>query len=180
MYFNKKVKQWIMRRENAGYWWKLRQSLLGSKGWLVKYTTLYRYSRYCNQRGAHIPPEARFAGRPVMPHGIYGVFVSMGAEIGENCVIFQQVTIGSNTLKGSRMIGSPKIGNNVYIGAGAKIIGNVSVGNNVRIGANCVVTNDIPDNATVVLPKSVIIEHDYALDNRFYYFEQLDEAAHGE
>ncbi|MFI3227531.1 MAG: hypothetical protein R3Y09_08995 [Clostridia bacterium] len=53
---------------------------------------------------------------------MYGIFISVGAEIGEGCTIFQHVTIESNTLGDSAKIGAPKIGNNVYIGAGAKLL----------------------------------------------------------
>ena len=51
-----------------------------------------------------------------------------------------------------------RIGNKVLIGAGAKILPHVIIGNNVKIGANCIVVEDIPDNATVVLPKPIIIK----------------------
>ena len=51
------------------------------------------------------------------------------------------------------------IGDNVYIGTGAKIIGKVRIGNNVRVGANCIVTENIPDNATVVMPHPRVIHH---------------------
>lgn len=91
------------------------------------------------------------------PHGFSGIYISKKSIIGKNCIIFQQVTIGSNDLKESKNYGAPKIGDNVYIGAGAKIIGNVNVGNNVKIGANCVVVSDIPDNSTVVLNSPRII-----------------------
>jgi serine O-acetyltransferase len=61
---------------------------------------------------------------PCFPHGISGIFISGGAKIGKNAVIFQHVTIGSNTLEsGGNKLGSPEIGDNVYIGAGAVIIG---------------------------------------------------------
>lgn len=53
--------------------------------------------------------------------------------------------------------GAPKIGNNVFIGAGSKIIGNIHIGNNVIIGQNVVITNDIPDNTTVVSQKPRIL-----------------------
>ena len=86
-----------------------------------------------------------------------------------------QVTIGSNTLKGSKSIGAPKIGNNVFIGAGAKIIGKISVGDNVRIGANCVVTTDIPANSTVVLEKPRIIVHSEKRTNEFISWSKLDQ-----
>ena len=88
--------------------------------------------------GSYIGPTAKFESEPCFPHGIIGVFISGGSTIGKNCVIFQQVTIGSNALKGSPGYGAPVIGDNCYIGAGAKIIGNVKIGNNCRIGANAV------------------------------------------
>lgn len=99
-----------------------------------------------------------------------GVFVSNGAKIGKNCVIYQQVTIGSNTIKGSKYEGSPTIGENVLIGSGAKIIGKVNVGNNCRIGANAVVARDVPPNS-VVVNETRIITKDNQLDNRFYSFQ---------
>ncbi|MBQ2697367.1 MAG: serine acetyltransferase, partial [Clostridia bacterium] len=104
----------------------------------------------------------------VTPHELSGIFISKGAVIGEGCTIFQQVTIGSNTLEGSRRYGAPTIGRNVYIGAGAKIIGRVTIGDNARIGAGCVVTEDIPAGATVVLPKPRVILRDDLPDNTFH------------
>lgn len=81
-----------------------------------------------------------------------GLFIQHGfstiiaaSEIGENCWINQQVTIG-NTNKTD----CPVIKNNVIVYAGAKIIGKVTVGNNVKIGANAVVVKDVPDNSTAV------------------------------
>ena len=51
---------------------------------------------------------------------------------------------------------APRIGNNVFIGAGAKILGSVYIGNNVKIGANAVVTKDVPDGSTVVGVNKII------------------------
>ena len=84
-----------------------------------------------------------------MPHGLNGIIVGHDAKIGCECTIFQQVTIAH---------GGVRIGDKVLIGAGAKILPQVSIGNNVKIGSNCVVVEDIPDNATVVLPKPIIIK----------------------
>jgi serine acetyltransferase len=77
-----------------------------------------------------------------------GIIIHANVEIGKNCTIFQQVTIGANEhiLNYSDVA---KIGNNVYIGAGAKIIGNINIGNDVKIGANAVVTKDIDNGYTV-------------------------------
>ncbi|BAN22740.1 serine acetyltransferase [Caballeronia insecticola] len=96
------------------------------------------------------------------------VFVSGDAKVGRNCVIFQQVTIGSITLPDSAGAGAPTIGDNVYIGAGAKIVGNVVVGDNVRIGANAVVYKDVPSNSVVVGGEQKIIVKEATLDNRFF------------
>lgn len=157
-------------RESADYFWmvyskvknatnKVTRNLYGC----ILHNLFFTY-------GANIPIETEFEGYPTLPHGINGVFISQGAKIGAGCTIFHQVTIGSNMLKDSKGYGAPQIGRNVYIGAGAKIIGNIKVGNNCRIGANCVVTQDIPDNATVVLSEARIILHHETRNNEFQKF----------
>ena len=82
-----------------------------------------------------------------MPNGITGIHISGGSRIGVDCILFQFVTVGSNTLPGSAGFGSPTLENNCFVGAGAKITGNVSLGNRVRVAANAVVTKDVPDDA---------------------------------
>jgi serine O-acetyltransferase len=98
-----------------------------------------------------------------------GIFVSGSAKIGEDCVIFQQVTIGSNTLIDSAGFGAPLIGDRCYIGAGAKVIGRVRVGDDVRVGANAVVSRDVPSNSVVVAGDHIVLSRDQ-IDNRFYSF----------
>lgn len=79
-------------------------------------------------------------------------------EIGDNCIIFQGVTLGAKNLDFSNADDKrPVIGNNVTIGAGAKVLGGISIGNNVKIGANTVVTKSIPDGKTVIGSKATII-----------------------
>lgn len=124
------------------------------------------YIDYFNKKSSYIGINSKFKNIPYFPHGFYGVFISNEASIGKNAVIFQGVTIGSNTLEDTKTSGSPTIGDNVYIGAGAKIIGNVKIGNNVRIGANAIVVTDIEDNSVVVLNKPRIIKKKN-MDNRF-------------
>jgi serine O-acetyltransferase len=126
-----------------------------------------------NRKGSYIGSGAKFAGKPTFPHGITGIFISSGAKIGKNAVIFHQVTIGSNTLGDSKHKGAPIIGDNCYIGAGAKIIGNVKIGNNVRIGANAVVVKDVPDNCVVVNQPSRIIRKEEPLVNDYTSFNNL-------
>jgi serine O-acetyltransferase len=143
-------------------------------GWRKLFVPLYNHSnqKILDRHNAIIPCLDRI--KPfATPHGLAGIFISYGATIGEGCTIFHQVTIGSNTLPGSRGRGCPTIGDNVYIGCGAKIIGNVRIGNNVRIGANCVVTQDVPDNATVVLEKPRVLVREEKQDNRFVWYEHM-------
>lgn len=74
--------------------------------------------------------------------------------MGENCQIYQQVTIGNNG-------GIPTIGNNVEICAGAKVIGPITIGDDVVIGANAVVTKNIPSHSVVVgIPAKIIKTRD--------------------
>ena len=78
-----------------------------------------------------------------------GIYIHNNATLGENCTVFQQVTIGLNEHR-SDYNKAPQIGNRVYIGAGAKIIGNVIIGDDVIVGANAVVTKNVPSGVTVV------------------------------
>ena len=144
------------KKKTTDYWWTLKERCKKG-GWLARFSYL-KYHKYEDKYNAFIPVETQFKGIPTFPHGINGIYISSGAIIGENVIIYHQVTIGSNTLLNSKHAGAPIIGNNVYIGCGAKIIGNVRIGDNVRIGANCIVTEDIKSNSTVVSQKPRIIE----------------------
>ena len=77
------------------------------------------------------------------------------ADMGENCWINQQITIGYKDKSGR-----PQLGDNVRVTAGAKVLGNIKVGNNVTIGANAVVVKDVPDNCVVVGIPAYIINRD--------------------
>ena len=107
-----------------------------------------------------------FAGKPCLPHGWQGIFISNEAKIGRDVTIFQQVTIGSNNLPGSKGEGAPVIGDHVYIGAGAKIIGGVTIGDHCRIGANAVVYTDMPPHSVAVCAPTRIIQKQ-SLDNTY-------------
>lgn len=162
----------LNRKKTTAYYWRLREKAIKTPFRPLRLWYCLSHQRYLEKFGGSIGLETQFAGVPVFPHGFQGVFISEGATIGKNCVIFHQVTIGSNTLQDSGKVGSPTIGDNVYIGCGAKIIGNVHVGNNVRIGANCVVSKDVPDNATVVAAAPRIILHETARDNRYTQYRR--------
>ena len=108
------------------------------------------------------------------PHGLSGIFISAAATIAENCIIFQNVTIGSNTIKGHKREGAPSIGEGVMIGANAVVIGAVTVGKNARIGAGCAVTKDVPAGATAVSSSIRIIEGDPEAKNVFRAITDTD------
>ena len=129
-------------------------------GWKYKLYTLY-WETY----GTYIGIDAILEDGIVFPHKPLSVFISNWSHIGKNCVIFQQVTIGSNMLRGSKGFGAPYLEDGVYVGSGAKIIGNVHVGKNARIGANCVVVKDVPDNSVSVIRGVETIVKDHDLSN---------------
>lgn len=159
-----------MVRHDVRNYWQYKKKFLKTKNYLLQQYYTYRARRLLWRNNAFIPFSADI-NRFVTPHGLNGIMVTRGAKIGKRCVIFHQVTIGSNTLRETKGAGAPTIGNNVYIGTGAKIIGGVTVGNNVRIGANCVVTSDIPANSTVVLSQPRIICHRQPRSNAMLIFE---------
>lgn len=125
------------------------------------------WNNYMQKHAASISIDAKIDAPLILPHGVSGIFISQSAKIGKKVVIFQQVTIGANTIRTSKSYGAPTIGNNVYIGSGAKIIGGISIGDNARIGANACVVKDIPHNSIVVSPEARIIVKDTLLDNTF-------------
>jgi len=97
--------------------------------------------------GIEIHPGATIGRRFVIDHG-NGVVIGETAVIGDDVLMFHQVTLGSrDSVKTKR---HPTIGNSVVIGAGAKIIGNIVIGNNSFVGANAVVTKNVPEYSTVV------------------------------
>ncbi|MBR1788280.1 MAG: serine acetyltransferase [Bacteroidaceae bacterium] len=134
------------------------------------------WNRYMRQNGGSISIKAQIAAPLILPHGVSGIFITQSATIGRNVVIFQQVTIGANTIRSSKSYGAPTIGDNVYIGAGAKIIGAAQVGDNARIGANAVVVRDIPYNALAVCAEPRIIIKERIQNNTFTPY--LDEIGH--
>lgn len=93
--------------------------------------------------GADIPLGSKIGGGLYLPHP-NGVVIHPQAEIGPNCLIFQQVTVGMANG------GLPSLGGHVDVGAGAKVLGAVQVGNHARIGANAVVLDDVPAAAVSV------------------------------
>ena len=77
-----------------------------------------------------------------------GVVIGETTIVGDNCVLYQGVTLGGTGNETGKR--HPTLGNNVTVGTGAKVLGNIRIGNNVKIGGNSVVVKDVPDNCTVV------------------------------
>ena len=99
-----------------------------------------------------IPYTCQIGSNVVFQHNGLGCVIHSKAVIGDNTVIYQNVTIGGRNGRGH-----PVIGKNCLIGAGACILGGVTIGDNVMIGANATVVTDVPSNSTVVGEKARII-----------------------
>ncbi len=110
--------------------------------------------RAARKTGIEIHPGATIGRRLVIDHGT-GIVIGETAEIGDDVLIYQGVTLGGTGKdEGKR---HPTIGNNVMISAGAKVLGPIKVGDNARIAAGAVVLKEVPANSTVVgVPAKVV------------------------
>ena len=110
------------------------------------YTIARIISQFARFRtGIEIHPGAKIGKGLFIDHGM-GVVIGETAEIGDNCLIYQGVTLGGTGKdKGKR---HPTLGNNVMVGAGAKVLGPFKIGDNVKIAAGAVVLEEIPPNCT--------------------------------
>ena len=124
------------RGNDLEHFWRLYrwQKRIGS-GFLHDILT-FLLSRCAYRHGGYIGPDAVIKGRPVLPHGLQGIFISRYASVGEGCRIYQNVTIGEVDRK------APVIGDGCLIGAGA------------------VVHTDVPDDCTVVPQPARILPPD--------------------
>ena len=104
--------------------------------------------------GVEIHPGAKIGRRFFIDHGS-GVVIGETAEIGDDCLLYQGVTLGgTGNEKGKR---HPTLGNRVVVGTGAKVLGSIRVGDDVKIGAGSVVVHPVPDGSTVVgIPGKVV------------------------
>lgn len=145
-------------------YWNLRRYLQASPH---KHKFLWHTcDHWFQKQGSYVGRTARFENTPFFPHGCVGVFISKDAVIGRDAVIFHHVTIGSNTLPGTKHSGAPVIGDGVYIGAGAKLIGGITVGDHCRVGANAVVYEDMPPHSVALCAPTRIVQKEN-LDNTF-------------
>ncbi len=119
--------------------------------WLYKHRMKF-LARWVSQTckfwtGIEIHPGATIGRGLLIDHGA-GVVIGETAEIGDNCTIYQGVTLGGT----GKDVGKrhPTLGNNVMIGAGAKVLGPFKVGDNAKIAANAVVLSEVEENSTCV------------------------------
>lgn len=91
------------------------------------------------------PCEVTVGRNLCLPHFGLGVVINPKAVIGDNCKIYQHVTIGARNNEWMTVVG-----NNVMIGAGAKILGSITLGDGSKVGANSVVLKDVQPGATAV------------------------------
>lgn len=109
-----------------------------------------------------LPYTCKIGNNVVFKHNGLGCVIHQDAEIGDNTVIYQNVSIAGRNGRGV-----PVIGKNCFIGAGACILGGIVIGDGAMIGANATVIDDVPAGATVVGIKARIIKKD------------ADEVSHG-
>ncbi len=139
-----------------------------SQGFVAIFT--YRLFRWFNERriptqpvrflvermieittGISIPAQVEI-GKGLRIHHFGGIFIHPEAVIGENCTIYQGVTLGDLGGWG----GAPSVGNHVLLGVGAKVLGKVTVGDHARIGANAVVLQSVPSECLAVGVPAII------------------------
>ena len=120
----------------------------------MKFIARWISQRCAKKTGIEIHPGATIGRRLVIDHG-HGIVIGETAEIGDDVLIYQGVTLGGT----GKDVGKrhPTIGNNVMISSGAKVLGPFKVGDNSRIAAGAVVLEEVPPNSTVVgVPAKVV------------------------
>jgi serine O-acetyltransferase len=100
----------------------------------------------------HVPYKARIGPGLCLIHP-RNILVPWAGEIGENCLIFHEVTIGTSP----NPPGVPKIGSDVDIYVGARVLGGITIGDGVKIGANCVVDCNVPAESVIVPARPRIV-----------------------
>ena len=127
--------KWMHAPEN----WLWRHGLRGPARVLSQITRHFT--------GVEIHPAAQIGRRFFIDHAM-GVVIGETTIIGDDCVLYQGVTLGGTGNETGKR--HPTLGNNVTVGTGAKVLGNITIGDNSKVGGNSVVVKDVPPNCTVV------------------------------
>ncbi len=140
--------------------YRLAHALHGKKQYFAA-RAISQAARYVT--GIEIHPGAKIGKGLVIDHGM-GVVIGETAEIGDNCTLYQGVTLGGT----GKDVGKrhPTLGNNVMVGAGAKVLGPFTIGDNAKIAANAVVLDKIPEDCTAVgIPAKVVRREGQRVDD---------------
>jgi len=114
--------------------------------------------------GIEIHPAVVIGRRVFIDHGM-GVVIGETAEVGDDCTIYQGVTLGGTSLyRGTKR--HPTLGKRVVVSAGAKVLGGFTVGDDAKIGSNAVVLKEVPAGATVVGVPGRLVEEARAEKNQ--------------
>ena len=125
---------------------------LYEKKWYFLARLISQIARFLT--GIEIHPGAKIGRRFFIDHGM-GVVIGETAEVGDDVMMYHQVTLGGTGKECGKR--HPTIKNGVTIAAGSKILGAITIGENAKIGANSVVLKNVPANATVVgIPARVV------------------------
>ncbi len=135
-------------------WYRLAHRLYEKKHYFLARWISQRTAR---KTGIEIHPGAKIGKGLFIDHGA-GVIIGETTQIGDNCTLYQGVTLGGNGKEQGKR--HPTIGNNVMISAGAKVLGSFSIGDNCKIGAGSVVLKPVPPNSTVVGVPGRIVKRD--------------------
>lgn len=113
----------------------------------MKFMARWISQRARKKTGIEIHPGATIGKNLFIDHGM-GVVIGETTIIGDNCTLYQNVTLGGTGKDHGKR--HPTLGNNVLVGAGAKVLGPFTVGDNSRVAAGAVVLDEVPANATAV------------------------------
>ncbi len=137
--------------------------------WLARYNS--HLARWLTAIEIH--PGARLGRRVFIDHGT-GVVIGETAEVGDDCTIYQGVTLGGTSLtRGAKR--HPTLGNNVVVGAGAKVLGPFTVGDGANIGSNAVVVREVPPGSTAVGIPARIVGADAGRKTEFHAYGITDD-----
>jgi len=113
--------------------------------------------------GVEIHPGATIGKRLLIDHGM-GVVIGETAEIGDDCTIYQGVTLGGTGKDSGKR--HPTLGNHVMVSSGARILGPINIGNYSKIGSGAVVLKEVPANCTAVgVPGRIVIKENVRVDD---------------
>lgn len=109
--------------------------------------------------GIEIHPGAKIGKRLFIDHGM-GTVIGETSVIGDDCILFHNVTLGGVGTGNGDIKRHPTLGNNVIVYAGAQVLGNITIGDNSLVGAQSLVNKDVPANCTVVGVPGRIVKKD--------------------